>query len=241
MSESSRDRFCSTTGITVCCRREASTKRATSASSTKARSSSATGARAPLAGTSRALISASPTAWSTWPGKAARNSARRLVSAAIASPSCNLSATDLALRSAPSSAASAASTQRSISDDDRKTASCRARLIKGLWVLTACMNRKELPPPIRANGARRDGHLPYFIACRARRSHDSARQGAEKSQLCQLWRTVASASNIGSTGTCSAVTRWLVLPARPTMASNSACWAALMPLARAAALCECTQ
>ena len=49
------------------------------------------------------------------------------------------------------------------------------------------------------------------------------------------------ASNAASTGTCSAVAIWLVLAARPTMAMNSACWAGVMPLARAAAVCECTQ
>lgn len=51
----------------------------------------------------------------------------------------------------------------------------------------------------------------------------------------------APASNTGSTGTCSALARWLVFAARAMMAISSPCCCAVMPLALAAAVCECTQ
>ena len=37
------------------------------------------------------------------------------------------------------------------------------------------------------------------------------------------------------------VAKWFVLAARAMRPSSSACWASVMPLARAAAVCECTQ
>ena len=64
---------------------------------------------------------------------------------AAASPSSRRVAMTLLLRSASCRALLAASTQRSIIDEARKTASCLLRLIKGLLVLTACM--LEMKPP----------------------------------------------------------------------------------------------
>jgi hypothetical protein len=67
--------------------------------------------------------------------------------------------------------------------------------------------------------------------------HRSARFGlAGKSS-----QTGLPASNTSSTGTCSAVASWLVLPARPMIASNSPYCSSVMPLARAAAVWEWMQ
>lgn len=52
---------------------------------------------------------------------------------------------------------------------------------------------------------------------------------------------ILQTSNSGSVGTCSAVASAFVCEASIMIETSSACWASVMPFARAIAVCECTQ
>ncbi len=110
----------------------------------------------------------------------------------------------------------------------------------------AARRRPRLPPPrppasAAPGGRRSTARVPPASTSLDDPTHcvlRDERLGAAR-RAHAWWRP--SASKTASSGNCRPLARWLVLAASATMASSSACCASLMPLARAAAVCECTQ